>query len=159
MWFGRKTKPDPAGVARQLREAAFSMKPAELGLSPTSALPNVWAALMETGHPEAVASLAVFAEGTTSLYFSTGGGIIGSGQHESVRSASRVFIASAESNRNLLAATRVTPLPDTGRVRFYARTFDALLTAEADAQELGGGRHPLSPLFVRSEERRVGKEC
>ncbi|HVT40992.1 MAG TPA: hypothetical protein VHE78_18290 [Gemmatimonadaceae bacterium] len=140
-------KPDPAKVAQQLRNAAISMKPAELGLAPTTALPHVWGLLMETGHPEAVASLAVFAEGTTSLYFSTGGGVIGAGQHERVRSAARAFLASAEENLARLSSAASAPLPRPGRVRFYAQTFDGLLSAEADEQELGLGRHPLSVLF------------
>ena len=40
-----------------------------------------------------------------------------------------------------------TPLPQTGRVRFYIRTFNATLTAEADEQDLGNLRHKLSPVF------------
>jgi hypothetical protein len=145
--FGRKPKPDPAQVARQLRTAALAMEPAELGLFPSGTLPHVWGILMETGHPNAAVSLAVFAEGTTSLYFSTGGGVIGAGEHENVRSASRSFLESAEVNLTRLSPAASTPFPATGRVRFYVHTFGGLLTGEADEQELGLGRHPLSVLF------------
>jgi hypothetical protein len=140
VFFGRKPKPDPAQVARQLREAAIAMKAAELGLSPTAALPHAWGILMETEHSGSVASLAVFAEGTSSLYFSTGGGVLGSGKRENVRDASRTFLASAESSLARLSAATATPLPETGTVRFYVHTFEGLLTAEADAEQLGLGR-------------------
>jgi hypothetical protein len=42
----------------------------------------------------------------------------------------------------------VYPLPDDGRVRFYARTFDGLMVAEANEKTLGQQRHRLSPLFL-----------
>ena len=151
MFFGRKPKPDPAQVAMQLRSAAISMKAAELGLSPSADLPHVWGALMETGHPQAVASLAVFAEGTTSLYFSTGGGVIGGGKHENVRTASRAFLENAEANLARLSMAASTPLPARGKVRFYVHTFEGLLTGEADEQELGLGRLPLSVLFLAGQ--------
>jgi hypothetical protein len=107
------------------------MKAAELGLSPTAALPHAWGILMETEHSGSVASLAVFAEGTSSLYFSTGGGVLGSGKRENVRDASRTFLASAESNLARLSAATATPLPETGTVRFQVR----LSTGQAGGAE------------------------
>jgi hypothetical protein len=102
---------------------------------------------METAYPTAVASLVTIADGTTSLYFSTGGGVIGAGQRAPVRAASAAFIAATDAHLGAFASTTDHPLPDVGRVRFYARTFDGLLTAEAGEQELGQNRHPLSRLF------------
>ena len=102
---------------------------------------------METGYPEAVASLVTITDGTTSLYFSTGGGIIGAGDHVSVREAADTFIAAADASVNAFVPASEHPFPSTGRVRFYVRTFDGLLTAEADEEDLGENRHHLSPLF------------
>jgi hypothetical protein len=147
VFFGRKPKSDPAQEARQLRSSAISMKVAELGLFPSAELPHVWGILMEAWQSKAVVSLAVFAEGTTSLYFSTGGGVLGAGKRENVRIASRAFLASAEAHLVRLSAATETLLPANGVVRFYAHTFEGLLTAEADEQQLGLGRHPLSALF------------
>jgi hypothetical protein len=72
-----------------LRERALAVAALELGLAPTAARPRVWGVVMETGHAEGGATLVVFAEGTTSLYFSNGGGIIGAGEHAIVRTACR----------------------------------------------------------------------
>jgi hypothetical protein len=43
-------------------------------------------------------------------------------------------------------------MPSVGRVRFFLRTFAGTLTAEADEEDLGEGRHPLSPLFHAGHE-------
>jgi hypothetical protein len=146
VWF-RKRKSDPAEVARRLREQVFSLPAYEAGVSPAPGHEHVWSVLMETGYPEAVASLVTIADGTTSLYFSSGGGVIGAGDHAAVREAAAVFIAAADANVNAFLPAAEHPLPDTGRVRFYVRTFDGLLTAEADEDDLGENRHHLSPLF------------
>ena len=103
--------------------------------------------LMETGYAKAVASLVVFAEGSTSLYFSNGGGIIGAGEHACVRATLAPFFKAAEAHVGAFAPAASTPLPGRGRVRFYLRTFQGTLSAEADEQDLGQMRHALSPLF------------
>jgi len=68
-----------------MREQALSLAAADLNLEPIEARPHVWGAIMELGYAQAIASLCVFAEGTVSLYVSTGGGIAGAGEHPSVR--------------------------------------------------------------------------
>ena len=145
--FGRKAKPDPVEMSRKLRGQALSVGYGELGLGPTAARQNVWGVLMELGYPEAVATLVVLGDGTTSLYISTGGGIIGAGEHPPVRAAAEGFLAATEAHLTGFEAVAETPLPQTGRVRFYVRTFGGTLGAEADEQDLGHGRHSLSPVF------------
>lgn len=146
MWF-RKRKAKPADVARSMRENVFSLPAHDVGVASAPGHTHVWIVLMETGYPEAVASLVTIADGTTSLYFSKGGGIIGAGQHPAVRVASDHFITLVDARVGELALATEHPLPASGRVRFYARTFEDLRTAEASEQELGENRHPLSPIF------------
>lgn len=155
MWFSRRKqehKEDSARVMAGLREQVFEISPADLNLAPGPGHERVWSLLMETGYPEAVASLVTIVDGTTSIYFSSGGGIIGAGEHQSVREASARLIALADAHVDELAVTTAHPLPSEGRVRFYARTFDDLRTAEADEGMLGEGLHPLSPLFHAGHE-------
>ena len=152
MWFKRKPKPDPADAARDLRQQALTVEAGELGLVASAARPHVWGILMETGYPEAVATLVVLGDGTTSLYFSSGGGVIGAGEHYVVRAASDALLAAAEAHLAGFAPTDVTPLPDVGRVRFYVRTFDGMRGVEADEDDLGEGRHQLSPVFHAAHE-------
>jgi len=147
VWFRRKPKPDPADNFRALREQALRVDAAALGLvaSPTRA--HVWGVLMETGYPEAVVTLVTLAEGTTSLYFSNGGGVIGAGEHASVRAAGDALLSAAEAHLAGFTPAEATPLPELGRVRFYVRTFGGTLGAEAEERALGERRHPLAPVF------------
>ena len=80
-------------------------------------------------------------------YTSTGGGFIGGGNHASVAEASKTFVQKAGAQLATMASTTEFPLPQAGRVRFYALTLDGVFTVEADENDLGYGRHPLSPLF------------
>ena len=147
MWFRRKPKPDSSEASRELRHQALTVAASDLGLAPTAARPNVWGILMETAYPEGVATLVVLADGTTSLYFSGGGGVIGAGDHDSVRGAGEMVLSATEAHLSHFVTAGETPLPDVGRVRFYVRTFDGIKGAEADEEDLGEGRHPLSPVF------------
>ena len=135
-------------MMHKLRERALMAPPAEIGLGPAFGTTGVWLALMETGHREAAASLVCVADGSTSLYFSNGGGVIGAGEHDAVRDAALQFIAAAARYATYLSAAADHPLPSLDRVRFYARSGDRLLTAEDSVAALSGGKHALSPLFI-----------
>lgn len=146
MWF-RKQKSEPAEVIRELREQAFSVPAAQVGVTTVPGDARVWLVLLETGYAEAVASLVAIADGTTSLYFSNGQGIIGAGQNPAVRAAAHAFIAATNMHAGHFSPATEHPLPDVGRVRFYARTFNELWSAEAAEKDLAANKHPLSSLF------------
>jgi hypothetical protein len=146
-FWSKKKSPDPAEASRALRDAALSSTAADLGLTSNGEHPNVFGFLMETGYPEAVATLSVFVEGSTSLYFSNGGGVIGAGQHASVRRTHPPLFKEAERQLAAFTPAKSTELPGMGRVRMYLRTFNGTVGAEADEQDLGNMRHQLSKLF------------
>ena len=100
-WSRRKPPTNPAETSQRLRTQALTRTARDIGVAPSSAHPTVFGILMETGYPEAVATLVVFAEGSTSVYFSGGGGVIGAGEHESVRATHSPFFAEAESQLSL----------------------------------------------------------
>jgi hypothetical protein len=147
MWSRRKPKGDPAEVSRRLREQALRVTASEVSMPPFEVAAGAWGGLLELGYPQAVATLAVFADGTASLYVSTGGGVIGAGEHDSVRAAARAFLAAMNAHLDNLSAAAETPLPEQGRARFYARTNDGTRTAEADMTELSREDHPLAPVY------------
>ena len=132
---------------RDLRRQALTVEAAALNLKPTPARPHVWGVLMETGYPEATATLVVFADGTTSMYFSSGGGAIGAGEHAPVRAAAEQLLAIAESQVSRFTPASDTGLPAAGRVKFLVRAFQGTLGAEAGEAELGAGGHRLSDVF------------
>ena len=95
---------------------------------------------MDTGHPEALMTLVVLADGTTSICFGHGGGIIGGGEHASVWKASRELSHNVGLYSGVLSPTKSFPYPNVGRVKFYVLTFTGTLKADANEDELGIGR-------------------
>jgi hypothetical protein len=93
-----------------------------------------------------IALLAVLADGTTSLYLSSGTAIIGGGEHEHVRNASAAFVATTNQLHGHMKLAQAMPLPATGHVTFYARTDCGVFMADVAQAELRSG-HPLTPLF------------
>ena len=140
-----------AYVYRDLRQQVLTLDPAKIGL-PASDKSQICAALMETGYPEAVATLVTIADGTVSLYFSNGGGIIGVGQHDGPRRASDLFLREASSYLSHAKVTKEFPLPKKGNTRFYFLTNGGVFTYEAKEDDLGNNRLPLSPLFHKGQE-------
>lgn len=138
--------PEPQPPTSELRARAFSVNAAELGLSEATT-GAVWGVIMETGYAEALCSLVVFAEGTTSIYLGNGGGIIGAGEHAPVRAAAAELLKAANQNLSKLDPVQAPSLPHIGDVTFYFRTHSGLYAISAQEELLGGGKHPLSPLF------------
>lgn len=142
--------PAHSPVYSQMRQEALTGSPDELQFE--GRRPRVWGSVMELGLPSGrVATLVVYADGTTSLYSSAGGGIVGSGSQREVRRASEEFLeAATAANRGMTDAAE-SPLPSPGRVRFYLRTGGGLRTAEAGEDELKAGSHALSPLYTAGQ--------
>src|SRR5260221_3886518 len=136
-WF-HKRKPTPVEVIRDLRERAFTVAIAE------GRPRSVVVLLMETAYPKAVATLACFADGTTSLYFSTGGGMLGAGAPESVRAAASAFLATATRDAALLVEANEHPLAEDGHVRFHARIGATLLCRDAAEPGMSAHNHSVS---------------
>ena len=148
-FFGRTPeRPPPADVYDGLRRQVLELTPEQLGVADAEIL----ALLMETGYPEAVATLVAVADGTTSLYFSNGGGVIGAGAHESVAAASRRWLELASTLLPQLATVTETPLPAEGETQFVAVVRDELRGVVATEAELGSGDHALSPLFFAGHD-------
>ncbi len=134
----------------QLRSMLLAMKPLDLHLVPTPELPHVWAALMELSVGENVATLAAVADATTSMYFSTGGGIIGGDAHEPVRVANRKFLVAVDKFVEAGAFVKEeNPLPVLkGAVSFAALTYDGMRVARDTEARLSSKTSPLWPLFA-----------
>lgn len=101
MWFRSKPEGDPTAAVRALRDEAIRVSADDIDLAPATALGRVWGVLVEIGYPEPVATLVALSDGTTSLYFSNGGGVIGAGEHAAVRDAASHLLTSL---------TRISPI-------------------------------------------------
>jgi len=147
------TLPPPAEAYLGLRNLALSITADKLGMSAVPGADDVaLALLMETVHPGAVVTLAGMADGTTSLYFSNGGGILGSGGHAPVAAATRGWLESARQFKDATTSTSEFPSPAAGRVRFYLVTSGGVRTAESGESDLRGKRDPLWPLYYGGQD-------
>jgi hypothetical protein len=101
---------------------------------------------LELGMAGAVATIVCVADGTTSMYTSTGGGYIGMGKDEQVRQANAVFRAAVAAHLDALATVDDVPLPPQGEVNVVAVTADGLRLLsclEREAQDPGSPAHLL----------------
>ncbi len=118
---------DTKGASIDLREMVFALNPDDIGISKEGFGHPVWGMVMETVEPEGSFSLVTLADGSSSLYFSNGGGIIGGGEHESVREASAYFLTGAQHFYIYAEKVDEYPGPSGGEVLFYFLTFDGVL--------------------------------
>jgi len=141
----------PADVYVGLRQQVLNLTAADLGADPEST--PVLAVLMETGCREAVATLVGVVDGTTSLYFSDGGGTIGAGEHAEVAGATRRWLGVCEGLLELLRPCGAEPEPPSeGVTQFVAVTADGLRCCSTPEVDLGEGRHDLTPLFYAGQD-------
>jgi hypothetical protein len=140
----------PAEIYIDLRTRALSITRAELGELPDR--PAVLGVVMDTRYPEAVMTLVSLADGTTSLYFSNGGGMIGGGQHPRVASATQRLVEVASRSLDLLSAASDFTLPPPGVTQLIAVTPTGNVSGAAREQKLGAREHELSELFYAAQD-------
>ena len=144
--FGR-SKPKPAhNPLWELRAELLNNPPAEAASLVASGT-SVWGVLMETGYAQGPVTLLAIGDGTASLYFPTGGGVLGAGAHTPVRAAATALLITADAMKCALSPAKNTDFPGRGRVRFFVLSVNAVLTAEDEEQSLGQGTGPLSAIF------------
>ena len=142
----------PADVYVGLRSQVLKLTAEQIHFSPSAENPRVLAVLMETGYPEAVVTLVSVADGAASLYFSNGGGIIGAGEDEAPKAASKELVRTAEQFVKDCMRAAEFPLPRKGFTRFYLVTIDGVFAEEVLENDLGYKRHKLSPLFYKAQD-------
>jgi hypothetical protein len=145
--FKRKQPPppdrlrlEPAIVGLRLRALTSSID--DLGQR-RDPMPPVWLATMEWVVGDAAVTLVSMNDGSTSLYFSHGGGFIGAGAHEPVAVATGQFLGECYIARDQFAPAMGFNFPPVGVVRFYVRTGEKTLTASAPEAEVRERDHPL----------------
>jgi len=105
-----------------LRNMAFTTTPVQLGLSLPTDKPIVYGVIMDWEMGGATASTVAYQTGDASLYLSSGGGVIGGGQHQNVNTAAKEFVSLAQTFLDKTTKTETTPLPSTDEVKFYLLT-------------------------------------
>jgi hypothetical protein len=130
-----------------LRNLALQNPPAKIQGASVAKPGEPFAVLMDWGIPAGTATVAAYADGTASIYLSSGGGYLGGGQsHESIRNAAMRTVEIASELKSLMQPTTTYPLPQRGQVTFYVRTDAGILTATVPEDDLRSHRSPLYKL-------------
>ncbi|MFT5218494.1 MAG: hypothetical protein ACI9LO_002037 [Planctomycetota bacterium] len=138
---------EPESSSLEIRKLILGMEPTAIGVTRENFKHPVWGLIMETGFPEGSFTLVALANGTTGLYYSTGGGTDGAGKHASVRAASGHLLVGAQYFYAQAKPVNSYPLPGAGEVKFYFLGFDQVSSYSAFEVDLGEQRDPLSNLF------------
>jgi hypothetical protein len=134
-----------------LREIALRVRIPSLADAPVAVVAMDWN--VGTGTATVVAT----ADGTASVYFSRGGGLIGGGERSTaIRTAALHAIQLANELLPLFRETTSIDLPSGDNVSFYANTSDGVRVAFASEAELKGGTHSLCALGAAMQ--RIVKE-
>lgn len=143
--------PEPAPTYLQLRDRILKLEPDELGFTP-SVGGQVWGVVMEAGYEAGTATLVVLADGTTSLYYSTGGGMLGSPGYLPVAQAAKVMVSLANNFIDQMSRVKKVNLPSVGQVNFTLLTYSGKYFTNAPLESLASGDHALSHLYQSGRE-------
>ena len=106
----------------KLREMAMAATPEQLGLVIPGNMTIVYGIVMDWEMEDATATTVAYETGDASLYLSSGGAVIGGGQHPNVKKAAKQFVRLAQTFLDKAARTEKTPLPVKDEVKFYLLT-------------------------------------
>ena len=158
--FGRRNKrtdrdqPKPTSAAEVylgLRSQVLNLDPATVGIT-SSGHRSTWGCLMETGYPNGAATLVCLSDGTTSLYTSSGGGIIGGGAHKAVAEQTAKLLQAVDEHLTEMSGAEDQHLPEEGQTIIRALTVHGQRSFEAAEVELGAGGSVMSPVFYAAHD-------
>ncbi|HEX4518150.1 MAG TPA: hypothetical protein VH063_01080 [Gaiellaceae bacterium] len=135
-----------------LRDQALSFGSVEIKASPVVPGGQALGVMMDMGYDTAVVSILGLADGTTSMYISNGGGMIGMGENPNAAAASKRWVEVAEAALPALTEGGDDRLPEEGTIGFNVLTTGPRFAGEAAESELQGGSHPLSALYAAGQE-------
>lgn len=105
-----------------LRNMALNVTPEQLQLSLPADQTKVFGVVMDWDLGDGTMTLITYQTGDASMYLSSGGGVIGGGQYETVSKASKEFVSMAQNYVNNASKTDTTTLPDKDCFKFYFLT-------------------------------------
>ena len=142
----------PEAVFAGLRKEALETSPMNVGMAGQIQDDTPYGMLMEMSIASSVVTLACFGSGDASVFYQSGGGMVGGISHEPVRKAAKEFVAQAEKALPRMKKTTEYPLPGPDSVRFYVLTPKGIFTIETSRQALGESQNALSAMFYSGQE-------
>src|SRR5579862_3009566 len=135
-----------------LRSMVLEGTRANFGLGPGTSPTQPFAVVTDWGDAQGATTIIAVADGSASVYPSSGAASIGGGQsHESIRNAALKTVELASAVQPLMHATTEFPLAPRGQVSFYVVTDTGVFTATASQEDLSGNRSPFSQLAAAAQ--------
>lgn len=147
-----KAAKPPEEVYAGLRKEALETSPMNVGMAGQIQDDDPYGVLMEMTIASSVVTLACFGSGDASVYYQTGGGMVGGVSHEPVRKAAKELVAQAQMALPRMKKTNEYPLPSPDSVRFYVLTPKGVFTTETSRQSLSDSKNALAALFYSGQE-------
>ncbi len=116
-------------------------------VSPSSVRPAVRGLLAKISMPEGEVRALIMVDGTVSLFFSGGGGIVGLGNLPGPSLVARELLRTASRSSSYFHIPIKGLGVKTGEIQFYIFTSAETLRADASPENLEQAGHPLAPLF------------
>jgi hypothetical protein len=142
-----KTQQDDKNVFSGLRNMAFSMNPENLHLILPSDQRIVYGVVMDWNIEGSTATTVSYQTGDASLYLSTGGGVLGGGEHEKVKTAAKEFVAVAQTYMDKVNPADSTPVASKDKVKFYLLTNKGVYAGEEELRNFESNSSVWQSLF------------
>lgn len=130
-----------------LRNMGLAMTPDKIGLSLPSNETIVYGVIMDWAMGNAVATTVAYQTGDASLYLSSGGGVIGGGQHQRVQTAAKRFVNLGQTYLSKVNKTTTTPLPSIDEVKFYFLTNTGIFVGQEQMKNFENSSSTFMKLF------------
>ena len=136
-----------------LKRLAYSVQYQQLHLPDNGDKEVLYGVLMDWDYEgKAIITLVSFKTGDVSLYFSTGSGVIGAGQHPEVQNASKAFIDKAKALLPQATNKDTALTTETGHLKFYLMTNKGRYVVKDKMENVNNFTSPLSPMFEEANK-------
>ncbi len=130
-----------------LRNKMLALNAQEWNLAPSEEFPHVLWIMMELPMGGITASVFASRDGDASLYTTSTFGVIGAGQHNSVRLPALEWVKMAENYVDLMAPTNELGYAPSTFVRFYILTQEGLRKADVGVMGIMSSSNDFNQLY------------
>ena len=135
-----------------LRNMALSATEKQIGVELPKDETKIYGLVMDWDLGEGTATLVTFISGDSSLYLSSGGGMIGGGGHENVKKVSTDFLRLADRYLNQTIKTESNELPKKDGVNFYFLTNKGKYFSQEEMKNIENESSEWLPLFIEGNK-------
>jgi hypothetical protein len=142
---------DKKVIFMELRDRILRSKAEDLNIQLDSSS-RVWCVVTDIAMQTGSVCVVAMIDGSASMYFSSGGAVVGSMEQQNVRDAATLYTRMCYKSLPEMRLTREFPLPLVGQVSFHLLTNNGIYAASAQKEELVSGQNILSPMFFAAND-------